>query len=47
MKYHTTTPVGLTRTLTEVRQDLLKEFYKPKFESQCITEIKGDQEDSK
>jgi hypothetical protein len=26
MKYHTTTPGGHTRTLVEVRQDLLKEF---------------------
>jgi hypothetical protein len=40
MKYQTTTPVGQTRTLAEVRQALLKEFQKPKSESQCITELK-------
>jgi hypothetical protein len=40
MKYQTTTPVGQTRTLADVRQALLKEFQKPKSESQCITELK-------
>jgi hypothetical protein len=40
MKYHNTTPVGQTRTLAEVRQALLKEFQKPKSQSQCITELK-------
>jgi hypothetical protein len=40
MKYHTTTPMGQTRTLVDVRQALLKELQKPKSESQCITEMK-------
>jgi hypothetical protein len=40
MKYQTTTPAGQTRTLADVRQALLKEFQKPKSESQCITEMK-------
>ena len=38
MKYHTT--AGHTRTLVDVRKYLLKEFQKPKFESQCIIEMK-------
>jgi hypothetical protein len=40
MKYQNTTPMGQTRTLEDVRQALLKEFQKPKSESQCITELK-------
>ena len=40
MKFKDTTPVGKVRTLDKIRHDLLKEFQKPKFESQCITEIK-------
>jgi hypothetical protein len=40
LKYQTTTPTGQTRTLTDVRQALLKEFYKPKSESQYIIDLK-------
>jgi hypothetical protein len=40
MKYKATTPTGQMRSLTEIKQDLLREFQKPKSESQCITEIK-------
>jgi hypothetical protein len=40
IKYKATVPVGQTRYLTKIKRDLLKEFQKPKFEYQCITEIK-------
>jgi hypothetical protein len=40
MKYQIMTLAGQTRTLAEVRKDLLKEFQKPKSKSQCITELK-------
>jgi hypothetical protein len=40
MKYQTTTPAGQSRTLEEIGQALLKEFQKPKSESQYITEMK-------
>lgn len=40
MNFKATTPTGQVRTLTEIKQALLKEFQKPKSESQCITEIK-------
>jgi hypothetical protein len=40
MKYKVTAPVGQTRSLTKIKRDLLREFQKPKSESQCITEIK-------
>jgi hypothetical protein len=32
MKYHTMTPLGQTRTLVMVRQVILKELKKPKYE---------------
>jgi hypothetical protein len=32
--------VGQARSLDEIKQDLLREFQKPKSESQCITKIK-------
>jgi hypothetical protein len=31
---------GTERSLTEIKRDMLKEFQKPKSESQCITKIK-------
>jgi hypothetical protein len=40
MKYQTTTPTGQSRTLAEIRQALLKEFRKTKYESQYITDLK-------
>jgi hypothetical protein len=40
MKLQSTTIPGQTRTLLEITQALLKEFKKPKFESQYITELK-------
>jgi hypothetical protein len=40
MKYKATACVGQARSLTEIKRDLLREFQKPKSESQCITEIK-------
>jgi hypothetical protein len=40
MKLQSTTPTGQARTLAEIRQALLKEFKKPKSESQYITELK-------
>jgi hypothetical protein len=40
MKYKAIAPVGHTRSLIESKRDLLKEFENPKYESQCITEIK-------
>jgi hypothetical protein len=40
MKLQSTTPIGQARTLAEIRQALLKEFKKPKSESQYITELK-------
>jgi hypothetical protein len=40
MKYQTTTPTGQSRTLAEIGQALLKEFWKLKSESQYITELK-------
>jgi hypothetical protein len=40
MKLQSTTPLGQTRTLLEITQALLKEFKKPKSESQYITELK-------
>lgn len=40
MKFHTTTPVGHTRTLAEIKNALILEFKKPKSESQCIIELK-------
>jgi hypothetical protein len=32
--------MGQARTLADIRKSLLKEFQKPKSESQCITELK-------
>jgi hypothetical protein len=40
MKLQTTTPTIQARTLVEIRQALLKEFKKPKSESQYIKELK-------
>jgi hypothetical protein len=40
MKYKDIVPVGQERSLAEIKQDILREFQKPKSESQCITEIK-------
>jgi hypothetical protein len=40
MKYKATASVGQERSLAEIKQDLLREFQKPKSESQCITKIK-------
>jgi hypothetical protein len=40
MKLQSTTPTGQVRTQTIIRQALLKEFKKSKFESQYITELK-------
>jgi hypothetical protein len=40
MKLQSTTPTGQARTLAEIRQALLKEFKKPKSESQYITKLK-------
>jgi hypothetical protein len=40
MKLQSITPTGQARTLAEIRQALLKEFKKPKSESQYITELK-------
>jgi hypothetical protein len=37
MKYKATALVGQMRSLTEIKRDILKEFQKPKSESQCIT----------
>jgi hypothetical protein len=40
MKLQSTMPTGQARTLAEIKQALLKEFKKPKSESQYITELK-------
>ena len=40
MKYKATAPAGQSRSLAEIKHDLLWEFQKPKSESQCIMEIK-------
>jgi len=40
MKLHSTTPIGHAWTLAEIRQELLKEFKKPKYELEYITELK-------
>jgi len=40
MKLQSTTPLGQTITLLEIKKQLLKEFKKPKSESQYITELK-------
>jgi hypothetical protein len=40
MNMYSTKTTGHARTLEEIRQELLKEFKKPKFESRCITEMK-------
>jgi uncharacterized protein len=40
MKYQSIAPMGQARTLVDIRQALLKEFQKPKSESQCITKLK-------
>ena len=40
MKFKATTPPRQVRTLAEIKKALLKEFQKPKSESQCITKIK-------
>jgi hypothetical protein len=40
MKLHSIMPIGHARTLLEIKQALLKEFKKPKSESQYITELK-------
>jgi hypothetical protein len=40
MKYKAIVPVGQTRSLPEIKKYMLREFQKPKSESQCITEIK-------
>jgi hypothetical protein len=39
MKYKAIVPIGKPRSLTEIKKDLCREFQKPKYESQCITEI--------
>jgi len=40
MKLYRTTPIGQARMLTKIRQELLKEFKKPKSKSQYIIELK-------
>jgi hypothetical protein len=40
MKYKVIAPSGIERSLMEINRDLLREFQKPKSESQCITKIK-------
>jgi hypothetical protein len=40
MNYKVTASVGQTRSLTKIKRNILREFQKPKSESQCITEIK-------
>jgi hypothetical protein len=40
MKYKATVSARKERFLTKIKRDLLREFQKPKLESQCITEIK-------
>ena len=40
MNYKGTASVGKTRSLTKIKRDVLKEFQKPKLESQFIIEIK-------
>jgi hypothetical protein len=40
MKYTTTAPTGKERSLKKIKQYLVREFHKPKSESQCIMEIK-------
>jgi len=41
MKYKPTAPARQARSLAEIKKDLLREFQKPKLESQCITEIEA------
>jgi len=40
MNLQSTTPIGEVGTLAEIRQAFLKEFIKPKLESEYITELK-------
>jgi hypothetical protein len=40
MKYKATVPMGQARSLLDIKRDLLREFQKPKSESQCIMEVK-------
>jgi hypothetical protein len=40
MELYSTMPIVKSKTLQKIRQTLLKEFNKPKFESQYITELK-------
>ena len=40
VKYKRMVAQGVVRTLDEIKKEMLKEFQKPKMESQCITEIK-------
>jgi len=40
MKFQTTTPAGVIRTLAEIKNALILEFKNPKSKSQSITELK-------
>jgi len=40
MKYKAIVPAGRPRSLAKIKNDILKEFKKPKSKSQCITKIK-------
>jgi hypothetical protein len=40
MKYKATAPTGQERSLTKINQYMVREFHKPKSESQCVMEIK-------
>ena len=40
MKFKSTAPIGVGRTLVENQQELFKEFQKPMWKCQCIAEIK-------
>jgi hypothetical protein len=40
MKYKATGLTKQARSLTKIKQDMLKEFQKPKSESQCIMKVK-------
>lgn len=39
MKYKAIVPIEKPRSLAEIKKDLCREFQKPKYEFQCITEI--------
>ena len=40
MKYQSTTGQGATRTLDQIKNALIAEFKRPKYESQCIRKLK-------